>query len=162
MKSKTFTTLIFLSLFLQGLVYGFDIYDPNSLEEVYEIAVQCPEDGGDAVYRARALYSNLTQQPIPDIPCADDRDSEKLGGDKNQNILEDLLIYPNPANEYATVQLTTELPAQVVLMDLSGKVILRQEFIQQTRLNLKALSPGIYLIKVNSDSNTLFGKIVKQ
>ena len=153
----------FLSLFLEGIIYGFDNYDSNSLEEVYEIAAQCPEDGGDAVYRARALYSNLTQQPVPDMPCADDRGSEHSGAGKKKINQNDLIVFPNPVLDNVTVQLIGgEQPAELILTDISGRTVFTRQFVRQALFSLQSLPPGVYLIRVNCEGETSYGKIIKQ
>jgi len=89
----------------------------------------------------------------------------------------DLFVFPNPAAEKITIK--TQLPSnagcQLTIFDLSGRAIyhsrsgtLNGEYnlaIQSSgavTLDVSALSQGVYIVEVNSGSQTLRGKFVKQ
>ncbi len=74
-------------------------------------------------------------------------------------------IYPNPANDAVTITppVTTDQPATLQLLSLTGQ-LLRQEEITLSdsyRLNLAELTPGVYLLRIQSDQFRIIKKIVK-
>jgi len=60
-----------------------------------------------------------------------------------------ITVFPNPANNVVHIQYTEDNSFEVVLMDLSGKVITRSnEVIGQTDINLSGLSTGAYIVMI--------------
>ena len=75
---------------------------------------------------------------------------EEPSGISNISPLE-FRLFPNPAGEETRIELTdTEIHAQVDLLDLTGKLILRSSFIGSTHLNTSNLTQGVYFVKVSS------------
>ena len=71
-----------------------------------------------------------------------------------------LAMYPNPANEKITLQLTNDLLSSYAIMDMKGSTLLSEEAISGTQktINVSTLSQGIYLIKVTTENNNSFVK----
>ena len=69
-------------------------------------------------------------------------------------------MYPNPANEKITLQLTNDLLSSYAIMDMKGSTLLSEEAISGTQktINVSTLSQGIYLIKVTTENNNSFVK----
>lgn len=59
-----------------------------------------------------------------------------------------LALYPNPARETATIELTLPSPAQVQVLDALGRVVLAQALPRTGPLDLRGLAPGTYLVRV--------------
>jgi len=67
-------------------------------------------------------------------------------------------IYPIPATNNLTIESQkTDLTA-LELVDLTGKVILKKEFIQSTSLDVSSIAKGIYFLNLKTDE----GKLTKQ
>jgi hypothetical protein len=69
-------------------------------------------------------------------------------------------IYPNPANDmlYVTVENNLMITKDVVILDLTGKELIRQKLASsKIQIDLSALSKGLYLVSIG---NTV-GKLVK-
>jgi hypothetical protein len=65
-----------------------------------------------------------------------------------------ITIFPNPAKEVLTLNAKAALE-QVIITDLSGKQVLKQELSgQQTQLSLSEFSPGVYIVLVKSETGT--------
>ena len=67
--------------------------------------------------------------------------------------IENASIYPNPVTEWLTITLP-KLPAdrQVRVTDLTGKVLIKHSMEQTSdRIDLKNLSPGIYLLLIDEE-----------
>jgi hypothetical protein len=61
-------------------------------------------------------------------------------------------IYPNPASDYINVQFTDSRAIKLALQTLEGKTLYsldKPEGSAETRLDLRGLSKGIYLLKIN-------------
>ncbi|MFV8375412.1 S8 family serine peptidase [Flavobacterium sp. LB1P71] len=77
---------------------------------------------------------------------------------------DDFIIYPNPAIDFITISLPVGLDrAMVSIYSISGQKVLNKEItIESASISLKALSKGIYIYKVESNSFYKSGKIIKQ
>ena len=75
---------------------------------------------------------------------------------------DEVIIYPNPANEVLTVNLKGNQSSKITIMDLSGREI----FSQQTdgtslvTINIEAFAKGTYLLNTVSDNKVWVKKIV--
>ena len=75
------------------------------------------------------------------------------------------VMYPNPSNGSLTIGFNTSNDVNVNLYDIRGRSVLNKNFnasgskFNQT-LNLASLATGVYVVKINSGSNTMFRKLV--
>jgi hypothetical protein len=70
-------------------------------------------------------------------------------------------IYPNPAKEIVTINLTNDNIQSIELIDFTGKKVLIQEMNIETKTNtldVSSLANGIYFIKIKSDKNAVLSK----
>lgn len=69
-------------------------------------------------------------------------------------------LYPNPAEDKVTLQLTNGLISSVTLLDMKGSVLFSEEALQvaQKEINIANLSQGIYLLKLTTQNNTSYSK----
>lgn len=76
----------------------------------------------------------------------------------------DVQIYPNPARDQVTLAVGEGAPAQVVLMDAQGRVLLRETFEagQKHELNIAQFASGVYLLHINQAERVKQHKLVKQ
>ncbi len=80
-------------------------------------------------------------------------------------LLDEITIYPNPAENDVTIDLgTNDLKNAVIeIVDLLGKSVYKETIVQKTtQLNISDFSNGIYLIKFSNDNGTVTNKIIKQ
>lgn len=78
--------------------------------------------------------------------------------DIGDHATEKLLVYPNPANDF--VRLDSELAYSLVIYDLSGKEVLRQDNVV-SQVDISSLDKGIYLFHFYNDNVSLVKKIEK-
>jgi hypothetical protein len=78
------------------------------------------------------------------------------------NILENIIVYPNPASDLIWVQNTTTLTeATIVLYDILGNVILQDEMNASTNsIDVSNLAEGFYLLKISSENKQVTKKVV--
>ena len=74
-----------------------------------------------------------------------------------------LLIYPSPANTILTISsvLTHFDNAEVLLRDMTGRVVKTAQLNQQITLDVSNLSSGTYLVQINSaEDRTFFRRVL--
>ena len=71
-------------------------------------------------------------------------------------------MYPNPANDFVRIVSDLDEPAELVILDLSGKEMVREQFSGQNDIDITSLSSGIYLVQVSTESKTATHKLIKQ
>ncbi len=81
-----------------------------------------------------------------------------------QNISQDILIYPNPANR--TVHIESELAgiANLKLLDITGKVVFEKDLGSASQhlhetIDVSVLEKGIYFLELNASGKTVLRKI---
>jgi hypothetical protein len=143
-------------------------FTTDQMQELYAIASQCPLAGGQAVYRARSLYSLADKNTffnnfaICEAAGYAMRKPEKTKSKLGANQIK---IYPNPANESATLEYN--LPGvdevQLTLMGITGQLI-KVEIIKGDKgwhtFSTKDMKPGAYQYKVSSSTGNTFGKLI--
>lgn len=61
-------------------------------------------------------------------------------------------VYPNPATSILNVVLSTEMPATISLIDISGKIVDTIDTdSKRIRIDVSDLSSGLYVISVNQN-----------
>jgi hypothetical protein len=77
-----------------------------------------------------------------------------------------LHLYPNPATNTLTLnlsQLQKLQNATVSIYDIQGKQLLHQNIVEaQTQIDISSFAKGIYIVKVQTDKETLQSKFVKE
>jgi PKD repeat protein len=74
------------------------------------------------------------------------------------------VMYPNPARDKAFIKSSFTGPVEIILSDLSGKVVYKEEKDGNTgeliQIGLDGLKPGIYIVRLNSGKSQAFGKMI--
>ena len=73
-------------------------------------------------------------------------------------------LHPNPTNGKLNVKLTNiGSEASLVVLSIQGQIVRMETITQEeTMLDLSALAKGVYLIKVQSDGNTIVKRVLVQ
>ena len=61
-----------------------------------------------------------------------------------------LKLYPNPTTEYFMIDMMTETPLEISILDNSGRLINVVKTISNSPVSVSNLSSGIYNISINS------------
>ncbi|PJC62190.1 MAG: hypothetical protein CO022_05855, partial [Flavobacteriales bacterium CG_4_9_14_0_2_um_filter_32_27] len=73
-----------------------------------------------------------------------------------------LLIYPNPANDFITIENTIMAIDEIVIYDITGKTIKTiLPKTNTTKVNVSDLSDGVYFIKISNNKQSITKKIIK-
>jgi len=81
----------------------------------------------------------------------------------SENLIEFVRIYPNPTQNYITIQLTNEIVGEtkIDLFDIQGRKIISKNTIQNTEeLNLSGLTDGIYFLSIQNKNHKIIKKII--
>ncbi|MGJ8593192.1 MAG: T9SS type A sorting domain-containing protein [Aquaticitalea sp.] len=82
-----------------------------------------------------------------------------LGVSENQ--LSGLKLYPNPANDFISIESNNALITSVEIFNILGKSVYSQNGLTDNTLDISALSNGMYLLKITSDKGSITKKIIK-
>ena len=133
-----------------------DGFSTEQATTLFDIANQCPMVGGNAVFRARALYSLIDddQQYDDELLCLQQGIVVKS---LKQPAYATLNVIPNPASNEATLVLTEPLsdPGVFVVFDALGAEVLRYTVPVETlryTMNTEALAPALYHYQVRGPS----------
>jgi hypothetical protein len=131
--------------------FATDTLATGDLSVLEIIAAQCPLEGGDAVYEARAMVSYFTGVQFDNSACigSDEREDETA----NTVAVENITVYPNPATNMVIIQGAPE-DAVVNITDYLGRLI-HSGKLQSNRIELTSLQSGMYTVQVLSSENTL-------
>jgi Secretion system C-terminal sorting domain/Beta-propeller repeat len=113
-------------------------------------------DPGDDTY-------NLTSLGSKDVFFV--KFSPSTVGIEKEEIISDILIYPNPTQFYFKIKLNGSVTRlSVSIFNLGGQELLKSNYknIQSTEISLKNLKPGIYLVKIIADNETKTLKLIKE
>jgi hypothetical protein len=107
-----------------------------------------------------------TDQTVTDLGVNVD-DFVILGTLSNQNFeLNNVWVYPNPSNGIFNIALGTIQPTQIVVYDLTGKIVYDKKEITvtnfETKIDLSNVSPGIYFVKISNNDQVTVKRIIKE
>ncbi len=75
----------------------------------------------------------------------------------------EVLIYPNPIGNYFNIEIKSKTNSEdftFKLIDARGRVLSQDLFKESIQIGTKNISPGVYFIHLNSDSNLIQRKII--
>jgi hypothetical protein len=82
---------------------------------------------------------------------------------ENEKLNKELLIYPNPSNSDFKVSIGVGVIRQIIVLDVTGRVVLNQTPINQNQFTIQKLLPGVYIVKViNWEGNVAVKRIVSK
>ena len=90
--------------------------------------------------------------------------SDILTGVETINGLDNIKVYPNPANDKITLE-TTEMykAAKIFIFNTQGQMLTQQEIKQiKTDIDIKGLAKGVYILRLNSSYRTALTKFIKE
>mgnify|MGYP000901936221 CR=1 FL=1 len=118
----------------------------SDMETLISIAGQCPLEGGDAVYEARALVSHLAGTEFDDRDLCGVQNRQSRKG--KQELTNQIVIFPNPTTGELFLDVVTGgITARV--FNLLGELKMDTPF-AGNRLDMNALPDGIYTVQLLS------------
>lgn len=157
-----------LERYLNGLYLETQIITPRALtadelEEVRDIALQCPAEAGAAPRLAKAWYYlqtgerlyNTCSSFVPE-PEIEERQRKPVQTDVTQEVS----LLPNPAGNSVTLKVPAELQGgRYAIKDLWGRVLLQQKIVAETvSIPLVDFANGTYFVSARNDAGLLLVK----
>jgi hypothetical protein len=146
-------------VYLSTLAKDITEFTPAQAADLFEVANQCPLTGGNAVFRARAIYGLIDDdQEYDDAALC--LQQGLITKNKPADAPPTCLLLPNPAKDQATLVLDAPLsePATLLLTNALGAVALSVRVPAEqlrTELKLAGLAPGIYHYTLRGLQGTL-------
>ena len=147
-------TIQFVDLSENAEIYSWD-FTGNGVED--------SNFAGDIVY----TYSSLGQYSAKLTVSNDCGENSKTKSvivlDIEKAMVSDIEIYPNPASEFLIIELYSEsiLNTDISITDLSGKTILTKKLNSlKTAVDIKHLSPGLYLLNIQNNETINSIKVI--
>lgn len=83
---------------------------------------------------------------------------------EEHNATENFSIYPNPADTRINLRFTTNSATSIELLDVYGKTLLATHGSNSpdTSIDISALAPGIYFVKLSADGKSTVKKFIRQ
>ncbi len=80
-----------------------------------------------------------------------------------EDLVQQFVVYPNPAQDFVWVQNATNAPMEIQLFDITGRKVIGLNF-QNTEnaIDVSQLNSGIYILNISSEGNSTSRKIVVQ
>jgi uncharacterized repeat protein (TIGR03803 family) len=147
------------SIFFSTLANGVDSLDSTQINTLWNIAKQCPFEGGRAVYEARYMLNYFYNTAIAfEDSCSGQGQSDKPVKKPVLNKIINAAVYPNPANSLLTVELDLQ-PNEtgfICIYNSMGEQV-RCETLKNniTTLPISDLSMGIYYYRITDLDDNL-------
>ncbi len=126
------------------------------------IAEKCPLVYGSVVQTARTIlphcmrdtsWNNLVNCEIQYI--------ESREAASNSEMLNEIRLYPNPANSHIAIKGLNDLNAQIEILDLNGNKIISKQIVNGLDIDISSLCNGLYLVRIKSDKQNKTIKLIK-
>ncbi len=148
-------------IYLSTIGSEVDTFTTAQVNALYSIADQCPMVGGEAVFRARALYALVNnEQDFDDALLCLQQGIIVKSVQQQAPRVEQAVVVPNPAMDAATLVLHEKLdgPAVFVVFNTLGSEVMRVELSAETlRLSFSTerLAPALYHYQVRGPAELI-------
>ena len=144
--------------FMNNVSSLYYLYGRDSIASFYsqilDIAMQCPDAGGKAVYRARPyveLFNDSVEYNDVDICHQAGIYRETIKENKSEN--KGIKIIPNPANESIELIITGKYEGicKVILQNTVSENVYSKSFdckLKQTKIKTSNFAPGVYYVQL--------------
>ncbi len=155
----------FNAIFLITLMQGNDSLTPQQIADLTAIAEQCPNEGGDAVWQARAMLDWVLHTAL-NFSDSCNGSSARFAAPEHTSAPPACKIFPNPNAGIATIfyDLPGVKQATFEVLDLTGRVlhsIVLDPKTSQKKIELSGIANGPYLYRIIGDGQIIeTGKLV--
>ena len=153
-ETRLLNEKIINSIYLSTAARGDFDFDVESLQQISDIANQCPITGGQAVYVARSLYETIEPTIYDDEAiCQAIGISQKT---EEPICATDFDIVPNPSKGIVSFVLNKPQDATILIYDALGRQVAQYKLNNEssiTTFDLSYLASGIYFIQLQNQQN---------
>lgn len=127
------------------------------------IDLQQFEDYSDVIESGNLLCFSKNEELIYQRQGWDSCEYALIMDVKNVSEKIEVYLYPNPTNDFIIIEGTNNEFHQIKIYDIKGSLLINQELNNDNKVNVKALSEGIYFIKVGNDKGESYSfKMIKE
>ena len=153
-------------IYLQHIANDTIAFDNTQYQALLNIAQLCPDEGGRAVGFARALLLKNTSLEFDDESLCSSRSLSNNPKVAQRTNTQQLLLIPNPANNFTRVIWDKEKVAQHILVYRTDGVEILSKSITDKQasydLDISNWLPGMYIIQVQLiDGTKEVGRLIK-
>lgn len=76
------------------------------------------------------------------------------------NSSKNIIVSPNPSTDYISISGINS--GLLKITDLNGRLVLTKNFINPNRIDIRDMSPGVYLLRIETTDGTIIGKLIKK
>lgn len=124
-----------------------DTLATGDLAALEGIAKQCPEEGGDAVYEARAIFGHFTGEAFDDYELCSEAQERRAQPDEKKALASADRIYPNPTTGLVQWNENAGAVSSVEVYNHLGQLQMKQLPVANSA-NLSGLPEGAYWIRL--------------
>lgn len=126
------------------------------------IAEKCPLVYGSVVQTARTILPHCMRDTSwNNVVNCEIQYIESRESAVNSESLNEISLYPNPANSHIAIKGLNDLNAQIEIFDLNGHKIMSKQNLNVSDIDISALSNGLYLVRIKSDKQNKTIKLIK-
>ncbi len=143
---------------VNAIVLNFLLSDTlatGNLSTLESIAEQCPLEGGDAVYEARAIVSYYTGEDFDDVELcegAEERQQQDISSKPLKGA--PVVFYPNPTTGQVFWSGTSDQSVTIRVFNTLGQLTIEQLNVTG-QANLSHLPEGLYQVQLLSSDNAV-------
>lgn len=147
-------TIISLSVSAQGINFNFTDNSTQlyNIEDIRKITF----DNSDMI-----LHLNDGSIFTIDVTTIQGNSYTETSALSNINDLE-IKVFPNPAQDYLSIETSSEESITLTIMDLNSKQIIQETFIQNKVLDISSLPTQTYIVTLKVKGITKSFKLIKQ
>lgn len=151
------------AIYLTTIAKGTRGFSSQQLDDLEAIADQCPLEGGNAVFRARAMLALLGASAVYDDSLNCEAVSEFHV--PNPEIVaaafthQPVKVWPNPAGDVLYVRAPGEENAVAILYNSTGQPVLKTHLAKGEathKINVQAIPVGLYWVQIRSEHRLIF------
>jgi hypothetical protein len=87
---------------------------------------------------------------------------EETGRDLSADLMDEFMVYPNPANEVLYVSSAGDEVIEIIIYDVKGQIVQKVSLpAGSDEIDISKLDKGIYLINIQVDDEVFTKKIIK-
>lgn len=138
--------------------------DGNPIAGANQPTYQITEEGSYYVQGSPSFCPNSISNNQSDSLIVEFDTNCTLANDDFANLSKSVQLYPNPVSNTLTVDMGPSKNINTYsIIDASGKVLISKDVLEisNTTIDVTALSNGIYILSLDSDSGKIFKKFVK-
>ncbi len=134
---------------LEMVLDGRDTLSNTEIELLEDIAIQCPTEGGDAVWMARSLLLGVDKYAWDDASLCEE--AEERSSNEEHDLSAAFTITPTPASNIATIWSTMPAGSSIDLLDLFGRTIMVDKYEGPGHLlTLSGMQSGTYIVRISA------------